>query len=125
MKTEVSVVTFCQKGHKLYCPGDIILVMKMKAIAACPHIGCFREFPKSARIGNSFLVLLGCPFGRYDLGTTQATGVEKLFTNYNAFSFPFLFCFIFPSLKYNEQHAVEGKKKHLVHRGGKRFFVIM
>ena len=34
------------------------------------HIGCFREFPKSARIGNSFLVLLGCPFGRYDLGTT-------------------------------------------------------
>ena len=35
------------------------------------HIGCFREFPKSARIGNSFLVLLGCPFGRYDLGTTN------------------------------------------------------
>ena len=34
------------------------------------HIGCFREFPKSARIGNSFLVILGCPFGRYDLGTT-------------------------------------------------------
>ena len=34
------------------------------------HIECFREFPKSARIGNSFLVLLGCPFGRYDLGTT-------------------------------------------------------
>ena len=36
------------------------------------HIGCFREFPKSARSGNSFLVLLGCPFGRYDfdLGTT-------------------------------------------------------
>ena len=29
-----------------------------------------REFPKSARIGNSFLILLGCPFGRYDLGTT-------------------------------------------------------
>ena len=26
--------------------------------------------PKSARIGNSFLVLLGCPFGRYDLDTT-------------------------------------------------------
>ena len=35
------------------------------------HIGCFREFPKSARIGNSFLVLLGCPFGRYDLGATS------------------------------------------------------
>ena len=34
------------------------------------HIGYFREFPKSARIGNSFPVLLGCPFGRYDLGTT-------------------------------------------------------
>ena len=31
------------------------------------HIGCFREFPKWARIGNSFLVLPGCPFGRYDL----------------------------------------------------------
>ena len=40
MKTEVSVVTFCQKGHKLYCPGDIILVMKMKAIAACPMVKC-------------------------------------------------------------------------------------
>ena len=36
------------------------------------HIGCFREFPKSARIGNSFLVLLGCPFGRYDLGTRNS-----------------------------------------------------
>ena len=54
----------------------------------------------------------------------QATGGEKLFINYNAFSFPCLFCFIFSSLKYNE-HAVKGKKKHLVHRGGKRFFVIM
>ena len=42
----------------------------------------------------------------------QATGGEKLFTNYNAFSFPCLFCFIFfSSLKYNE-HAVKGKKKH-------------
>ena len=40
MKTEVSVVTFCQKGHKLYYPGDIILVMKMKAIAACPMVKC-------------------------------------------------------------------------------------
>ena len=37
------------------------------------HIGCFRGFPKSARIGNSFLVLLGCPFGRYDLGTVIVT----------------------------------------------------
>ena len=33
-------------------------------------VSFLREFPKSARIGNSFLVLLGCPFGRYDLGTT-------------------------------------------------------
>ena len=39
---------------------------------ASRHIGCFREFPKWARIGNWFLVLLGCPFGRYDLGTTQS-----------------------------------------------------
>jgi len=30
----------------------------------------------------------------------------------------------FSSLKYNE-HAVKGKKKHLVHRGGKGFLVIM
>jgi len=42
------------------------------------HIGCFREFPKSARIGNSFLVLLGCPFGRYDLGTTLGDNVFKM-----------------------------------------------
>jgi len=41
------------------------------AVSFHRHIGCFREFPKSARIGNSFLVLLGCPFGRYDLGTTR------------------------------------------------------
>ena len=40
-------------------------------VLSSPHIGCFREFRKSARIGNSFLVLLGCPFGRYDLGTTE------------------------------------------------------
>ena len=54
----------------------------------------------------------------------QATGEEKLFTNYTAFSFPCLFCFIFSSLKYNE-HVVKGKKKHLAHRGGKRICVIM
>ena len=42
----------------------------------------------------------------------QATGGEKLFINYNAFSFPCLFCFIFSSLKYNE-HAVKGKKETL------------
>ena len=34
MKTGVTVVTFSLKGHKLYCPGDIILIMKMEAIAA-------------------------------------------------------------------------------------------
>ena len=33
----------------------------------------FEIFSKSVRIGNSFLVLLGCPFGRYDLGTTRST----------------------------------------------------
>ena len=38
MKTGVTVVTFCQKGHKLYRPGDVILVMKMEAIAACPVV---------------------------------------------------------------------------------------
>ena len=37
------------------------------------HIGCFREFPKSARIRNSFLILLGCPFGPYNLGTVILT----------------------------------------------------
>ena len=45
------------------------------------HIGCFREFPKSARIGNWFLVLLGCPFGRYDLGTTIMKRRTPLFSN--------------------------------------------
>ena len=40
MKTGVTVVTFGLKGHKLYCLGDIILVMKMKAIAARPMVQC-------------------------------------------------------------------------------------
>ena len=40
MKTGVTVVTFCQKGHKLYRPGDVILVMKMEAVAACPVVQC-------------------------------------------------------------------------------------
>ena len=31
----------------------------------------FSRISEVARIGNSFLVLLGCPFGRYDLGTTR------------------------------------------------------
>ena len=34
--------------------------------SAAGHIGWFGEFPKSARIGNSFLVLLGCPFVRHN-----------------------------------------------------------
>ena len=34
-------------------------------------------FPKLARIGNSFLVLLGCPFERYDLGTTKTQDQQK------------------------------------------------
>ena len=40
------------------------------------------------------------------------------------FSFLVYSALFFSSLKYNE-HAVKGKKKHLVHRGGKRFFDIM
>ena len=63
--------------------------------------------------------IIACPAVNW-----QATAGEKLFTNYNAFSSPCLFCFSFSSLKYNE-HAVKGKKKHLVHRVGKRFFVFM
>ena len=56
----------------------------------------------------------------------QATGGKKLFTNYNAFSFPCPFCFNFSSLKYNEHAVIKGKKKPgLVHRGGKRFFAIL
>ena len=40
----------------------------------------FENF-RSARIGNSFLILLGCPFGRYDLGTTlwEASGTYPRF----------------------------------------------
>ena len=36
-----------------------------------PPYWIFAEnFPKAGRIGKSFLVLLGCPSGRYYLGTT-------------------------------------------------------
>ena len=36
-----------------------------------PPYWLFAEnFPKAGRIGKSFLVLLGCPSGRYYLGTT-------------------------------------------------------
>ena len=33
------------------------------------------NFPKAGRIGKSFLVLLGCPSGRYYLGTTVCQGL--------------------------------------------------
>ena len=40
------------------------------------HIGYLsRIFPKAGRIGKSFLVLLGCPSGRYYLGTTVCQGL--------------------------------------------------
>jgi len=40
-----------------------------------PPYWIFAEnFPKAGRIGKSFLVLLGCPSGRYYLGTTVARG---------------------------------------------------
>ena len=55
----------------------------------------------------------------------QATGGEKLFTNIiTRFRFLVYSALLFSSLKYNE-HDVKSKKKHLVHRGGKIFFVIM
>ena len=39
-----------------------------------PPYWIFAEnFPKAGRIGKSFLVLLGCPSGRYYLGTTLPT----------------------------------------------------
>ena len=40
-----------------------------------PPYWIFAEnFPKAGRIGKSFLVLLGCPSGRYYLGTTEDQG---------------------------------------------------
>ena len=51
------------------------------------HIGCFREFPKSAksaRIGTSFLVLLGCPIRQFDLGTTSSIGQQQYFLDKNS-----------------------------------------
>ena len=42
LKTEVPVLIFGQKKHKLYCPWDITPVMKMKVIAAAlwSHVTC-------------------------------------------------------------------------------------
>ena len=48
----------------------------------------------------------------------------KVVYKYNVFSFSCLFCFIFSLVNYNE-HAVKGKKKHLVPCVGKGFLVIM
>ena len=46
-------------------------------------------------------------------------------TNYNAFLFPCLFCFSFIFLRSNTMSTpLKVKKKHLVHRGGKRFFLL-
>ena len=54
----------------------------------------------------------------------QATGGENCLQITTRFRFLVYSALVFSSLKYNE-HAVQGKKKHLVHRGGKRFFVFM
>ena len=53
----------------MLCPIDILLRKGKKAYRS-PYWIC-REFPKADRIGYSFLVLLGCPSRRYDLGTTR------------------------------------------------------
>ena len=52
----------------MLCPLDILLRKGKKAYRS-PYWIC-REFPKADRIGYSFLILLGCPSRRYDLGTT-------------------------------------------------------
>ena len=63
--------------------------------------------------------IIACPVADW-----QATGREKLFTNTTGFRFLVYFALFFSSLNYNEL-AVKGKKKHLVHRGGKGFLVVM
>ena len=65
--------------------------------------------------------IIACPAADW-----QATGGEKLFTNTTRFRCLCLvyFALFFSSPNYNEL-AVKGKKKHLVHRGGKGFLVIM
>ena len=54
----------------------------------------------------------------------QATGGEQLFTNTTRFRCLVYFALFFSSPNYKEL-AVKGKKKHLVHRGGKVFPVMM
>ena len=80
-----------------------------------------RDHAKDRSLHSTRALIFGGKIIAFPVVDWQATGGEKLFTNYKAFLFPSLF---FSSLKYNE-HAVKGKKKHLVHRGGKGFFVIM
>ena len=65
---------FRQQYHKSRFSGD-----KTAPLAVSFHhtwaaiLDVFKNFAKSARIKNSYLVPLGCPFGRYhDLGTTVA-----------------------------------------------------
>ena len=69
-------------------------------------------------------------FGRkiiaYPVVDWQATGREnclQITMHFRFLAYSALALF-FSSLKYNE-HTIKGKKKHFVHRGGKRFFVIM
>ena len=63
--------------------------------------------------------IIACPAADW-----QATGGEKLFTNTTRFRCLVYFALFFSSPNYKEL-AVKGKKKHLVHRGGKVFLVIM
>ena len=81
-----------------------------------------RDHAKDRSLHSTHALIFGGKIIAFPVVDWQATGGEKLFTNYNEFSCPSLF---FSSLKYNE-HAVKGEKKPgLVHRGGKRFFVVM
>ena len=85
----------------------------------------FRVLHKTRTLSTHALIfggkIIACPAADW-----QATGGEKLFTNTTRFRFRFrvYFALFFSSLNYNEL-AVKGKKKHLVHRGGKGFLVIM
>ena len=80
-----------------------------------------RDHAKDRSLHSTHALIFGGKIIAFPVVDWQATGGEKLFTNYNEFSCPSLF---FSSLKYNE-HAVKGKKKHLVQSEGKRVFVIM
>ena len=49
----------------------------------------------------------------------------QITTRFRFLVYSALFFFIFFFAQIYNEHAVRGKKKHLVHRGGKRFFVIV